>query len=62
MQRLGVVRSANGMYVRRDETVIEGETVPDPPPRDDQPESPRPGPIVIAGEIEEGPADHPKRT
>ena len=58
LSRLGVVRSANGVYVRRDETVIEGETVPDPPPSS--------GPIVIAGEIEEGPpGEHgpgPRRT
>lgn len=43
MTQLGL----GGVYVRRDETVIEGETVPDPP---------SPGPVVIAGEIEEGPS------
>lgn len=45
LERLGV----GGVFVRRDETVIEGETVPEPPTRS--------APIVIAGELEEGPAD-----
>ena len=45
MARLGLT----GMYARHDETVIEGDTVPDAPPSS--------GPVVIAGEIEQGPPD-----
>lgn len=50
LARLGL----SGLMVRRDGTVIEGETVPDG--------SPDPGPTVIAGEIEDGPADSGGRT
>lgn len=47
MSRLGMT------YVRRDVTVIEGETVPDPqPPTGSDAAS---GPVIIAGEIEDGP-------
>jgi UPF0716 protein FxsA len=49
LARLGLSGIPGGVYVRRDETVIEGETVPDP--------SPQSGPIVIAGEIDEGPPE-----
>lgn len=38
------------VYVRRDSTVIEGETVPDP----QTPDTPASGPVIIAGEIEDG--------
>ena len=52
MSRLGV----SGAYVRRDVTVIEGETVPDPQagPRQQQDAGSASGPIIIAGEIEDG--------
>lgn len=40
LSRLGLSTS----YVRRDGTVIQGETVPDP----------EPGPVIISGEIEDG--------
>lgn len=52
MSRLGV----SGAYVRRDVTVIEGETVPGPqagPPQQQDPSSAS-GPVIIAGEIEDG--------
>jgi UPF0716 protein FxsA len=51
MSRLGM----STMYVRRDGTVIEGETVPDPQtdPRTTQaPTQSSSGPVIIAGEIE----------
>lgn len=48
LARMGVVRTA---YLRRDGTVIDGETVPDQPP---SPDGASGGPIVIAGEIEDG--------
>lgn len=48
MTQLGL----GGVYVRRDETVIEGETVPESPSSS--------GPVVIAGEIEEGPGEGSK--
>lgn len=47
LTRLGVVPMA---YIRRDGTVISGETVPDQPGAD----SGTRGPIVISGEIEDG--------
>lgn len=50
MSRLGLPTA----YLRRDGTVIEGETVPDPqPPSSNRPGSAS-GPIIIAGEIEDG--------
>ncbi|HEY5848418.1 MAG TPA: FxsA family protein [Microlunatus sp.] len=52
LTRLGVV---GGLSVRRDGTVIEGETVEGETVPDQPPGPGRPGPIVIAGEIEEGP-------
>jgi UPF0716 protein FxsA len=52
MSRLGL----SGAYVRRDVTVIEGETVPDREggPRQPQDAGPASGPVIIAGEIEDG--------
>ena len=52
MSSLGV----SGAYVRRDVTVIEGETVPDPQAGQRQPAGRRlaSGPVIIAGEIEDG--------
>lgn len=47
LRSLGVVPTA---YLRRDGTVIEGETVPDPP----GPGGDAAGPIIISGEIEDG--------
>jgi len=52
MSRLGV----STVYLRRDGSVIEGETVPDPPTE------PGEGPVVIAGEIEEGSPRKPEAT
>lgn len=49
MSRLGMPTA----YARRDGSVIEGETVPDPA------SAPAEGPVVIAGEIEDGPARRP---
>ena len=58
MSRLGMA------YVRRDLTVIEGETVPDPQSGSgsgssgsgsDAASGPASGPVIIAGEIEDGP-------
>ena len=45
MSRLGV----SATYLRRTGTVIEGETVPNPPTA-----PPSSGPVIIAGEIEDG--------
>jgi UPF0716 protein FxsA len=53
MSRLGV--SAN--YLRRNSTVIEGETVSDPetaPRKQQRPTQSSSGPVIIAGEIEDG--------
>jgi len=52
MSSLGV----SGAYVRRDVTVIEGEIVPDPQAgqRQQQDHGSASGPVIIAGEIEDG--------
>jgi UPF0716 protein FxsA len=47
MSRLGMT----GGYVRRDVTVIEGETATDPDPGEER--GPASGPVIIAGEIED---------
>ena len=49
MSRLGVPTT----YTRQDGSVIEGETVPDPT------SAPSEGPVVISGEIEDGPSRPP---
>jgi len=52
MSRLGVSTS---VYVRRDGSVIEGETVPDlQPPSDSGRSGSASGPVIIAGEIDDG--------
>lgn len=50
MSRLGV----STVYVRRDVTVIEGETVPERPAEGTTSAPPASGPVIIAGEIEDG--------
>ena len=51
MSRMGVSTA----YLRRDGSVIEGETVPDPqPPSDAGRSGSASGPVIIAGELEDG--------
>jgi UPF0716 protein FxsA len=56
MSRMG----ASTAYLRRDGSVIEGETVTDPqPPTDTGRSGSASGPVIIAGEIEDGSARKP---
>lgn len=55
MSRMG----ASTAYLRRDGSVIEGETVADPQPSDAGGPGSASGPVIIAGEIEDGPARKP---
>ena len=59
MSRMGV----STVRPRRDGSVIEGETVPDPHPSSgaDRPGSAS-GPVIIAGEIEDGSPRKPEAT